>query len=274
MKRNIKVKESELVNRLNAAVEGKKRYEKPVSKYVATVDTATGKDWTDVTVWTPQWDRELHGEICKDAESIKNQDTPEQPTDDWDKFLPTCEKGEVTINLDPIANKGDDVIELTDEAKDWAVRDSLKDAEESRANDYSNNALKSAMNKVREDLELKRLKKDPAKISAMKKALGLNEDTQSRTHYEEVNHPQHYNNYDVEVVDMMEKIWGTKATMEWCKMTAYKYRMRMGTKPAEDDTREAMQKKLMEDFNKEQWYLAKAKELSSKLFDQSIDMNN
>ena len=83
--------------------------------------------------------------------------------------------------------------------------------------------------------------------------------------YEMVNHPKHYNNYDVEVVDMMEKIWGTKATMEWCKMTAYKYRMRMGTKPAEDDTREAMQKKLMEDFNKEQWYLAKAKELSSKL---------
>ena len=92
--------------------------------------------------------------------------------------------------------------------------------------------------------------------------------------YEMVNHPQHYNNYDVEVVDMMEKIWGTKATMEWCKMTAYKYRMRMGTKPAEDDTREAMQKKLMEDFNKEQWYLDKAKELDSKLFDKSIDMNN
>lgn len=92
--------------------------------------------------------------------------------------------------------------------------------------------------------------------------------------YEMVNHPQHYNNYDVEVVDMMEKIWGTKATMEWCKMTAYKYRMRMGTKPAEDDTKEAMKNKLLEDFNKEQWYLDKAEELKSKLFDKSIDMNN
>ena len=259
MKRNIKVKESELVNRLNAAVEGKKRYEKPVSKYVATVDTATGKDWTDVTVWTPQWDRELHGEICKDAESIKNQDTPEQPTDDWDKFLPTCEKGEVTINLDPIANKGDDVIELTDEAKDWAVRDSLKDAEESRANDYSNNALKSAMNKVREDLELKRLKKDPAKISAMKKALGLNEDTQSRTHYEEVNHPQHYNNYDVEVIDMMERVFGTRETAIFCKLNAYKYRQRMGLKPGQD---------LFKDLAKEKWYLSKTKELKDKLGDK------
>lgn len=92
--------------------------------------------------------------------------------------------------------------------------------------------------------------------------------------YEMVNHPKHYNNYDVEVVDMMEKIWGTKATMEWCKMTAYKYRMRMGTKPGEDDTKEALQAKLMEDFNKEQWYLEKAKELKSKLFDKSIDMDN
>jgi hypothetical protein len=95
-------------------------------------------------------------------------------------------------------------------------------------------------------------------------------------HYEMVDHPQHYNNYDVEVVDMMESIWGTKATMEWCKMTAYKYRMRMGTKPSENETNDedAMKKKLLEDFRKEQWYLKKADELKSKLFDKSIDMNN
>jgi hypothetical protein len=91
--------------------------------------------------------------------------------------------------------------------------------------------------------------------------------------YEMVNHPQHYNNYDVEVVDMMEKIWGTKATMDWCKMTAYKYRMRMGTKPGNYESPEAMKAKLLEDFNKEQWYLKKADELKSKLFDKSIDMN-
>lgn len=95
----------------------------------------------------------------------------------------------------------------------------------------------------------------------------------AKQNYEMVNHPKHYNNYDVEVVDMMEKIWGTKATMEWCKMTAYKYRMRMGTKPGENDSPEAMKAKLLEDFNKEQWYLKKADELKSKLFDKSIDMN-
>ena len=91
--------------------------------------------------------------------------------------------------------------------------------------------------------------------------------------YEMVNHPKHYNNYDVEVVDMMERIWGTKATMEWCKMTAYKYRMRMGTKPGKDETKESMKTKLLEDFEKEQWYLDKAAELKEKLFDKSVDMN-
>jgi len=91
--------------------------------------------------------------------------------------------------------------------------------------------------------------------------------------YEMVNHPKHYNNYDVEVVDMMEKIWGTKATMDWCKMTAYKYRMRMGTKPNENDSPEAMKNKLLEDFSKEQWYLKKAEELKLKLLAKKIDMN-
>lgn len=95
----------------------------------------------------------------------------------------------------------------------------------------------------------------------------------AKQNYEMVNHPKHYNNYDVEVVDMMEKIWGTKATMDWCKMTAYKYRMRMGTKPGNYESPEAMKAKLLEDFNKEQWYLKKADELKSKLFDKSIDMN-
>lgn len=106
-----------------------------------------------------------------------------------------------------------------------------------------------------------KVEKEPGKIPYQEKE------------YEMVNHPQHYNNYDVEVVDMMERIWGTKATMEWCKMTAYKYRMRMGTKPGKDETKESMKAKLLEDFEKEQWYLDKADELKSKLFDISIDMN-
>lgn len=78
--------------------------------------------------------------------------------------------------------------------------------------------------------------------------------------YEKVNHPKHYNNYDMEVIDMMEKIWGTKYTIVFCQMNAYKYRMRMGTKPGSDIT---------EDLEKEQWYLKKADELKAKLFDKT-----
>ena len=70
--------------------------------------------------------------------------------------------------------------------------------------------------------------------------------------YEMVNHPTHYNNYSIEVIDMMRYIWGNENTALWCEMTAFKYRMRMGTKP--DNSIE-------QDLDKEDWYLRKAKEL-------------
>ena len=73
--------------------------------------------------------------------------------------------------------------------------------------------------------------------------------------YEMVDHPSHYNLYDIEAIDMIERIWGAKNAALWCEITAFKYRMRMGTKPGEDVTR---------DLNKEQWYLKKAKELRNK----------
>lgn len=49
--------------------------------------------------------------------------------------------------------------------------------------------------------------------------------------YEMVNHPSHYNIYDIEVLDMMKKIWNIFSAAMWCKLTAFKYRMRMGSKP-------------------------------------------
>lgn len=45
---------------------------------------------------------------------------------------------------------------------------------------------------------------------------------------------------------MMERIWGKEATALWSEMTAYKYRMRMGTKPGEPIER---------DIEKENFYL-------------------
>lgn len=68
--------------------------------------------------------------------------------------------------------------------------------------------------------------------------------------YEHVDRPQHYNNYNIEVIDMMVQIWGKEATSVFCEMNAFKYRMRMGTKP---------ENAIEQDLKKEGWYLNKAK---------------
>ena len=73
----------------------------------------------------------------------------------------------------------------------------------------------------------------------------------SQETYEMVNHPSHYNKYDIEVIEMMEKIWGKEACRLWCVMTAFKYRMRLGEKP---------ENPIEQDLKKEKWYLDKAKE--------------
>jgi hypothetical protein len=70
--------------------------------------------------------------------------------------------------------------------------------------------------------------------------------------YEMVDHPQHYNNYEYEVIDMMRKIYGDEKTAIFCELNAFKYRMRMGTKPTSP---------INEDLKKEQWYLKKKKEI-------------
>lgn len=67
---------------------------------------------------------------------------------------------------------------------------------------------------------------------------------------EKVNHPKHYNQYPIEVIDMMVGIWGVEKTKEFCLMNAFKYRMRLGHKD-----------NIEQELKKEQWYLDKAKEL-------------
>ena len=79
--------------------------------------------------------------------------------------------------------------------------------------------------------------------------------------YEMVDHPSHYNQYDIEVIDMIIKIWGPEAAALWCDITAFKYRMRMGTKP--DNSIE-------QDIKKEQWYLNKSKEIKAVLINENI----
>jgi len=70
-------------------------------------------------------------------------------------------------------------------------------------------------------------------------------------HYDYIN-PKHYRNYSIETIEMMAAIYGKAATALYCEMTAFKYRMRMGTKP--DNSIE-------QDLKKEQWFLNKAEEL-------------
>jgi hypothetical protein len=77
--------------------------------------------------------------------------------------------------------------------------------------------------------------------------------------YEMVDHPTHYNQYDIEVIDMIIRIWGPEAAALWCDITAFKYRMRMGTKP--DNSIE-------QDIKKEQWYLNKSKEIRENLINK------
>ena len=69
-----------------------------------------------------------------------------------------------------------------------------------------------------------------------------------------VNHPNHYTNYPIEVIDMMISIFGKEDVAKYCLINAYKYRMRLGLKNPDH---------FQEDFEKEQWYLNKYKELSN-----------
>lgn len=74
-----------------------------------------------------------------------------------------------------------------------------------------------------------------------------------KTDKEQVNHPAHYNNYPIEAIEMLIGIFGLEKTIDFCIMTAMKYRLRLGLK---DD--------FNQDLAKEKWYLDKAKELEER----------
>jgi len=238
-KRSIEVKEKELIDRLNNAVNPSKDSDNVIATYHNVRDPKTGRF---VKVEGPGVD-DTPSDYDNDK-VVKEWETPKE----W-KNIP---EGEVRINLDPLYR-----IELTDEAKDWVTRDCSQDAKESRTGVANSILPMPNIRKIAEDICYKRIKRDEPKLAALKKALDEYKDTQPRTlnteGYEYVNHPQHYNNYDIEVIEMMEKIFGRQATKSFCLLNAFKYRMRAGTKPnipAEQD------------LAKEQWYLNKAKELS------------
>ena len=74
--------------------------------------------------------------------------------------------------------------------------------------------------------------------------------------YDEKGSANHYSDQRINVIHMMERIWGTINTMVFCEMNAFKYRMRIGKKdPTEQELikinwYETMAKYLREKDNK------------------------
>lgn len=58
--------------------------------------------------------------------------------------------------------------------------------------------------------------------------------------------PDHYKQYPIEAIDMMEKVFGKEAVKNYCLLNAFKYRMRLGHKD-----------NIEQELKKEQWYLNK-----------------
>jgi pyruvate/2-oxoglutarate dehydrogenase complex dihydrolipoamide acyltransferase (E2) component len=71
-----------------------------------------------------------------------------------------------------------------------------------------------------------------------------------------INHPQHYadNGYGVEAIDMMRRVFGDADVSAFCRLNAFKYRLRAGKKHGNSAE---------QDLAKERWYLAKLKELDA-----------
>jgi len=68
---------------------------------------------------------------------------------------------------------------------------------------------------------------------------------------EQVNHPDHYNQGDIECIDAMIAAFGVDKVCDWCVMTSFKYHWRYQHKNGE------------EDINKASWYIDKYKELKN-----------
>ena len=69
---------------------------------------------------------------------------------------------------------------------------------------------------------------------------------------EQVNHPEHYNQGNIECIDAMLSAYGEFAVINFCTCNAFKYLWRFKDKHG------------VEDIEKAQWYLDKLKELLTK----------
>ena len=69
---------------------------------------------------------------------------------------------------------------------------------------------------------------------------------------EQVNHPSHYNQGGIECIDAMVSAFGNDSVITFCKLNAFKYIWRSGSKDGNSES---------QDLSKAVWYLNKATEL-------------
>lgn len=50
------------------------------------------------------------------------------------------------------------------------------------------------------------------------------------SNYDQKGNATHYSDNRINMIRMLEQIWGTEVTMKFCEMNAFKYRMRLGKK--------------------------------------------
>lgn len=70
---------------------------------------------------------------------------------------------------------------------------------------------------------------------------------------ETVEHPQHYNQGNIECIDAMESAFGVDEVSSFCKLNAFKYLWRAGDKI-----------NAVEDLKKARWYIDKIIEIQTR----------
>lgn len=70
---------------------------------------------------------------------------------------------------------------------------------------------------------------------------------------ETVEHPQHYNQGNIECIDSMESAFGADEVSSFCKLNAFKYLWRAGDKI-----------NTVEDLKKARWYIDKIIEIQTR----------
>lgn len=72
--------------------------------------------------------------------------------------------------------------------------------------------------------------------------------------YDQKGNASQYDDHRISTIIQLERIWGTRNTMIWCEMTAFKYRSRMGKK-------DSLEKEMV----KINWYEFMASHLKDKI---------